>query len=88
MIGPNGSGKSTPVALPGRTVIAPVQLPASPLTALIGAPYFFYRLKRNRRDVPALAASPTGELARRKTTEQHRCGYESSPGRTTRWVEP
>jgi iron complex transport system permease protein len=32
----------------GRTVIAPMQLPASLLTAVIGAPYFFYLLVQRR----------------------------------------
>lgn len=33
----------------GRTVIAPAQIPAGLLTALIGAPYFIYLLWRTRR---------------------------------------
>ncbi|MDN5933538.1 MAG: iron chelate uptake ABC transporter family permease subunit, partial [Pseudonocardia sp.] len=32
----------------GRTVIAPAQLPAGLLTALIGTPYFVYLLWRSR----------------------------------------
>ena len=33
----------------GRTVIAPIQLPASLLTACIGAPYFVWLMYRGRR---------------------------------------
>ena len=33
----------------GRTVIAPSQLPAGLLTAILGAPYFIYLLYRSRR---------------------------------------
>jgi iron complex transport system permease protein len=32
----------------GRTVLAPAQIPAGLLTALIGAPYFAYLLWRTR----------------------------------------
>ncbi|KHL17851.1 UNVERIFIED_CONTAM: ABC transporter permease [Mumia flava] len=35
----------------GRTIAAPTQLSASLLTALVGAPYFFYLLHRSRRPV-------------------------------------
>jgi ferric hydroxamate transport system permease protein len=33
----------------GRTAIAPIQLPATLLTACIGAPYFFWLMYRGRR---------------------------------------
>ena len=33
----------------GRTVIAPAQLPAGLLTAVVGAPYFVWLLWRSRR---------------------------------------
>ena len=36
----------------GRTVIAPAQIPAGLLTALIGAPYFVWLLWRTRRSAP------------------------------------
>jgi ferric hydroxamate transport system permease protein len=39
----------------GRTVIAPIQLPASLLTACIGAPYFFWLMYRGRRARAAMA---------------------------------
>ena len=38
-----------------RTVIAPIQLPASLLTACIGAPYFFWLMYRGRRARAAMA---------------------------------
>ncbi|MET1154487.1 iron chelate uptake ABC transporter family permease subunit, partial [Arthrobacter sp.] len=34
----------------GRTVIAPAQIPAGIMTALVGAPYFVYLLWRSRVD--------------------------------------
>lgn len=36
----------------GRTVMAPTQLPAGLLTAVVGAPYFFWLMVRSRRSMP------------------------------------
>jgi iron complex transport system permease protein len=33
-----------------RTVLAPTELPVGILTALIGAPFFIYLLRRTRRE--------------------------------------
>ena len=33
----------------GRTVIAPAQIPAGLVTAMVGTPYFLYLLARSRR---------------------------------------
>ncbi|MGW1062432.1 iron chelate uptake ABC transporter family permease subunit [Micromonospora rubida] len=52
LVGPNGSGKSTLLVCVadalGRTLIAPSQIPAGLMMALVGAPYFVWLLRRSR----------------------------------------
>ena len=55
--------------LAARTVISPEELPLGAVTALLGAPFFLYLLRRQRRGIWG-AGSPSGGVKSRSRTER------------------